>query len=171
MNHLIISYSQECAFNGHIDPNFTKLVYGDSLGQGGRGNVINEYIMPGSFIFFNTRIENTDYRYITAYYYVEKILRRCENDKEIEMLNCSASNDDIIVIGNRYFSKILTIPLLFNKTLIQKIPSFNATDEYFEEKEQNGRSELQAIADKTLHPHRIDDNEKEILLKECEKRG
>ena len=69
--HLLITYSIECAEGGHVDPNFTQLVYGNSVKN---GNIIKKHITPGSYIFFNARIGGN--RYITAYFYVEKVLIR-----------------------------------------------------------------------------------------------
>ena len=52
--HIIITYSAEKAGEGHVDPNFTQLVYGDS---GRKGNIIKKHLRVGSYIFFNARIE------------------------------------------------------------------------------------------------------------------
>lgn len=162
MEHMIVTYSIKCAENGHIDPNFTQLVYGSS---GKNGNSLQRHIKQGSYIFFNTRIG--DKRYVTAYFYIEKILTRNTNINEIKVLNCDAKDDDIIFIGSRNFSKILTIPLLLDKDLLLKLKSYKATEEYFETKS----SELEAIKDKTLNPTVITEEEKELLLQLCEKLG
>jgi hypothetical protein len=164
--NLIITYSTECAESGHVDPNFTQLVYGNSDKN---GNVIANNITPGSYIFFNARIG--DKRYITAYFYVEKILLKGTNDKEIEALSCSAKNDDIILIGSRIFSKILTIPLTFDRELIGKIKSYEADDIYFNSKLTAKRTELEAIRDKTLNPKLITEEEKELLIGLCKDKG
>ena len=165
-DHLIITYSVECAESGHVDPNFTQLVYGNSDKN---GNIIVNHITPGSYIFFNARIG--DKRYITAYFYVEKVLFKGTNDKEIETLSCSAKVDDVIVIGSRTFSKILTIPLVLDRELIRKIKSYIADDKYFNTKIASGCSELEAIKDKTLNPKLITEEEKEMLLFLCKDKG
>lgn len=163
MNHLIVTYSVECAEKGHIDPNFTKLTYGDS---NAKGKIIQDNLQVGSYIFFNTRIG--DSRYITAYYYVEKILSKLNGqENEINNLNCSAKEDEVVVIGNRDKSKILTCPLLLDKNLMMKLKSFKVDESYFASK----KSELEAIKDKTLNHKRLLEEEKEFLLKLCEKRG
>jgi hypothetical protein len=162
MEHLLITYSAECAEKGHIDPNFTQLIYGNSNKN---GDIIKNRITPGSIIFFNARIG--DNRYITAYFYVEKVLIKGIHDSEINGLICDAKTDEVIVIGNRNNSKILTAPLLFDKKLIQKLTSYEATDQYFNSKS----SELEAIKDKTLNPKVITEVEKELLIKLCKNRG
>ncbi|AYD39519.1 hypothetical protein D4Z93_02765 [Clostridium fermenticellae] len=162
MKHMLITYSDECARNGHVDPNFTQLVYGDG---GNKGEALKNNLSEGSYLFFNTRIGNK--RYITAYFYIEKILLKGKNNIEISALNCDAKNDNVIFIGSRQFSKILTIPLELNKSLLLKLKSYKATDEYFASKS----SELVAIKDKTLNPTVITEDEKEFLMELCNNRG
>lgn len=164
--HIIITYSEKCAEEGHVDPNFTQLVYGHS---GKSGNILKNQITPGSYLFFNTRIG--DHRYITAYFYVEKILLKGQHDKEIQALNCAANEDEVIIIGSRSFSKILTIPLLFDRGLIGKIQSYGADDQYFQDKFNAGIDELEAIKDKTLNPKVITEADKEFLIDLCMYRG
>lgn len=163
MKHLIVTYSLECAQNGHIDPDFNVLMYGDS---DVKGRKIKDNLQKDSYIFFNTRIG--DNRYITAYYCVEKILSKDNGQKdEIEMLKCSAKNDEVVVIGNREKSKILTCPLLLDKKLAMQLKSFEVSEEYFNSK----KSELQAIKDKTLNHRILLEEEKELLKKLCSNRG
>jgi hypothetical protein len=165
--HLLITYSAECAERkGHVDPNFTQLVYGNS---GRNGDFIKKHIQPGSYIFFNARIG--DKRYITAYFYVEKILIKGVNDCEINALNCDAKDDEVIIIGSRAFSKILTIPLVLDKALIMKLKHCNADEEFFRRKEACGFSELKAISDATLNPRLITEEEKEMLIDLCKDKG
>lgn len=162
MEHMVVTYSAECAEGGHIDPNFTQLVYGNS---GKNGNSLKKHIKEGSYIFFNARIG--DRRYITAYFYIEKVLLKGTNDNEINALNCSAKDDLVVFIGNRNFSKVLTIPLLLDKDLLLKLKSYKATEDYFKTKS----SELEAIKDKTLNPTVITEGEKELLINLCRDKG
>lgn len=164
--HIVITYSAEKASAGHVDPNFTQLVYGNSSRN---GNIIKRHLRSGSYIFFNARIGNK--RYITAYFYVEKLLLKGQHDVEINALNCSAKDDEVIVIGNRSFSKVLTVPLDFDKELIGKIQSYNADNTYFDRKQAEGINELEAIKDKTLNPKVITEEEKEMLIELCTNRG
>lgn len=164
--HIIVTYSAERAENGHVDPNFTQLIYGNNEKN---GTIFRNNVSLGSYVFFNTRIG--DKRYITAYFYVEKILRKGEHDLEIAALTCDAKDDDVIMIGSRTLSKVLTIPLLLDKELMMKIISFGADEQYFKKKDLFNRSELQAISDITLNPCVITETEKEMLIELCKDRG
>jgi hypothetical protein len=166
MEHILITYSAECAEKGHVDPNFTQLVYGNS---GNNGDKVKKHIKPGSYIFFNARIDQK--RFITAYFQVEKILIKGEQDSEINALKCDAKVDEVIVIGDRNHSKILTAPLVLDRALMGKLTSYGADDAYFNKKLAAGCSELEAIKDKTLNPKVITEQEKELLLNLCMNRG
>lgn len=159
-NNLFMTYIYN---DEHVDPNFTKLTYGDS---GPKGNMLKSLVVgDGAYIFFHTTINKL--RYITAYFYVKQILIKGLNDDEIEELNVDASVDDVIVIGDRERSKILTTPLLFDKQLALELPSLNYSEEYF----QNRGDNLKAISDK-IRPHRpLSDSDVNHLLTKCEKRG
>lgn len=166
MEHLLVTYSLECAEKGHVDPNFTQLVYGNSSKN---GDIIKKHISTGSYIFFNANIAQS--RFITTYFQVEKILVKGQQDSEINALNCDAKTDEVVVIGDRNHSKILTAPLLFDRTLIGKLTSYHADDAYFSKKTTAGCSELEAIKDKTLNPKIITESEKELLIELCMNRG
>lgn len=166
MEHILITYSAECAEKGHVDPNFTQLVYGNS---GKNGDVIKKHIKPGSYIFFNAKIDQK--RFITAYFQVEKVLIKGQQDSEINALKCDARVDEVIIIGDRNHSKILTAPLLLDRKLIGKLTSYGADDAYFNRKLTAGCSELEAIKDKTLNPKVITEQEKELLIELCMNRG
>lgn len=90
---------------GHVDPDFNYLVYGDT---GIRATRLRNIVSVDSFIFFHTSISQNDY--ITGYFQVEKILEKGHDDQEIKNLPCDAKVDDIIIIGKREASKILTSP-------------------------------------------------------------
>lgn len=166
MNHLFVTYSSDKAKNGHIDPNFTQLVYGDS---GQEGNVIKKHLQPGSYVFFNTNINGQ--RFITAYFYLEKILTKDKDRVEIDCMNCSAKTDDVVVIGSRLYSKVLTIPLKLDKDLLMELKSFEADENYFIGKEQNGYNELQAISHKTYNNKLLSEEDKNTLIEKCKNRG
>jgi hypothetical protein len=166
MEHLLVTYSSDCAKNGHVDPNFTQMVYGDSKTE---GNVIKSHLAPGSYVFFNTNVNGE--RYITAYFYVEKILNQIENKMEIDALNCSAKEDEVVVIGSRLYSKILTLPLKLDKQLLIELKSFGIDNQYFIDKMAQGYNELQAIAHKTYNNKLLSDMDKNLLLQKCKDRG
>lgn len=159
---MMVTYSAECAQNGHVDPNFTYLVYGSSNKN---GDSLKKHLSEGSYLFFNARIG--DKRYITSYFYIEKILVKGEHDREIAALNCDAKNDEVIFIGSRQFSKVLTIPLELDKELLMRLKSYHADEEYFKSKS----TELLAVKDKTLNPTVISEGEKEMLIGMCKDRG
>ncbi|WP_336769741.1 hypothetical protein [Bacillus bombysepticus] len=164
--HIFITYSAEKASSGHVDPNFTQLVYGHS---GANGSMLNNNLEVGSYIFFNARLGTQ--RFITAYFEISRILRRGEDDIEIDALSCDAKDDNYIFIADRNESKVLTLPLVFDKEMIGKLPSFEADKAYFDRKEAEGRNELMAISDATLRPRVISEEEKEFLKGLCEFRG
>ena len=166
MEHILITYSAECAGKGHVDPNFTQLAYGNNDRN---GDIVKKHIKPGSYIFFNARIDQK--RYITAYFEVEKILVKGQQDSEISALQCDARVDEVIIIGDRNRSKILTAPLLLDRELIGKLTSYGADGAYFNTKLAAGCSELEAIKDKTLNPKIITEQEKELLIDLCMNRG
>lgn len=166
MEHILITYSAECAEKGHVDPNFTQLVYGNSDKN---GDIIKKHIKPGSFLFFNARIGEK--RYITAYFVVEKVLEKGKHNAEIKALKCDARVDEVVIIVDRNHSKILTAPLLLDRELMKKLSSYGADDNYFEKKSSEGCSELEAIKDKTLNPKVITEQEKELLIDLCMNRG
>jgi len=164
--NLLIAYSTQCAEYGHVDPNFTQLVYG----CGGQGAMqIKECLEPGSYIFFNARIGGK--RYITAYFYVEKILMKGKNDMEISALNCSAKDDDIIIIGSRCFSKVLTIPLLLDKGLLMKLKHCKFDEEGPKNRSMAGFGETKGISEAAASPILIGEDEKEMLIYLCRNRG
>ncbi|WP_042274407.1 hypothetical protein [Faecalimicrobium dakarense] len=160
MKHLLINYSFDCSEKGHIDPDFTHLVYGDSKLK---GKSILNHANPGSYAFFNTTINGI--RYITAYFYIDKILSIGKDDIEISNLKCSAREDEVIILGNRYNSKILTHPLPLNKELFISLDKFK--DNEFKE----GKSELSTIASSTRSVVHLDEGDKNLLLEKCKNRG
>ncbi|MGE6596389.1 hypothetical protein [Bacillus proteolyticus] len=164
--HILVTYSAECAENNHVDPNFTHLVYGDS---GDNGKRIVRELTEGSFMFFNLNIGGK--RYITAYFYIEKILQKGVHDSEIAALNVDAKVDDVVVFGSRSHSKILIAPLHLDRVLMERLTSLNADKAYFDEKIENGISELSAVNSKTKTPRILSEKDKEYLLSICKKRG
>ncbi|MHC1745522.1 MAG: helix-turn-helix transcriptional regulator [Negativicutes bacterium] len=159
-NSLLIKYVY--GENGHVDPNFTKLVYGDS---GSRGQRLNKIIKTGSYIFFHTKIGNGDY--ITGYFNVAKILERGEHDTEIQSIGCDAEIDEIVIIGDRNNSKILNTPLLLDKKLILQLGSLKVPEERFDTE----RSELSIVSSATREHRELSGSDVQLLLKLCKDRG
>ena len=51
------------------------------------------------------------------------------------------------------------------------INTYHTDEAYFQSKIKSGYSELEAIKDKTLHPHIITEKEKEMFLELCVDKG
>ncbi|MFG1735352.1 hypothetical protein [Paenibacillus sp. 843] len=161
MRHLLIKYiSRE---DNHVDPNFTWLTYGDS---GNKGVQIKNTLTPGSYVFFHTSYANS--AYITAYFYVEKILTKGDNRQEIECLKADSRFDEVVIIGSRTHSKILTFPISFDKKVVDKLRSLNINWNWVE---SNQQTELKTISDSTRSHREISDEEVEWLLSQCKCRG
>ena len=164
--HLLITYTDPSEKGNHVDPDFTKLLYGDSSYV----SLIRDNLEEGSYVFFNTKIGSD--RYITAYYCVEKVLYRDENDAEIDGLNfCGVKVDKAFIVGSRIHSKIITTPLLFGKQLATELACLNMPLNYFTQGYFKDRSVLSAISSKTRNPVVISEKDKDILLNKCMYRG
>lgn len=164
--HLLITYIDPSEHDNHVDPDFNKLLYGDS---GDRGYIIMNNLEKGSYVFFNTNINGE--KYLTAFYYVEKILLKGRDSVEISKLESDAKEDEVIILGNKEKSSILTRPVLFDKYLVMKLPSLKADTKYFIEKENEGVSELSAINYKTRTHRKLKDIDRDILLEVCKNKG
>ncbi|MFS0556886.1 hypothetical protein [Brevibacillus sp. 179-C9.3 HS] len=163
MKHLLIKYVQPQEINNHVDPNFTYLTYGDS---GARGSLISKKTTQGSYVFFHTSYNNKEY--ITAYFYIEKVLEIGVNQAEIANLKSDAKNDEVVIIGNRDFSKILSYPLPFDKRVVERLQSLNIDLSKVDRGEQ---SELKTISDSTRTHRELTDEEVDWLISECSNRG
>jgi transcriptional regulator with XRE-family HTH domain len=154
--HALIKYVYR---EDHVDPNFTKLIYGD---MGKRASRLKNIVVPRSYVFFHTSIG--DKEYITGYFYIETI--ETDQDK-ISKLDVAASCDEFVIFGSREKSKILSVPLLFDKALALSLLSLNIAEEDF----NDGRSELSVIASKTREHRKLSNTDVKILLNKCEHRG
>ncbi|WP_427036600.1 hypothetical protein [Cytobacillus pseudoceanisediminis] len=162
MKHLLIKYIHR--EDNHVDPNFTFLTYGDSDIR--KVAQIKNTLQPGSFVFFHTSYNKKEY--ITAYFYLEKILIKEKHPAEINNLKTDSSVDDIVIIGSREHSKILTYPLPFDKKVVDNLQSLNIDWGKVERGEQ---TELKTISDATRNHRELTEVEKEWLVKECLFRG
>lgn len=157
---VLIKYVQ---MEDHVDPNFTYLTYGD---MNKRATRLKNLIEVGSFVFFHTSFDGKEY--ITGYYNIEKILEKGINDDDINSLNCNAKVDEIILLGNREKSKILTFPLHFDRKLAIELKSLGITEQRFEE---SYSSELSVISNATREHRELSSIDVEILLNKCKGRG
>jgi hypothetical protein len=160
MNHLLIKYIFR--EDNHVDPNFTYLTYGDS---GNKGIQIQNTLVPGSFVFFHTSFDGK--AYITGYFYVEKILSKYEHPAEIATLSTHSKYDDVIILGNRERSKILSYPLRFDKALALQLKSLKMDEDRF----NDNTSELATISSATRSHRGLSDQDVERLLAKCLYRG
>ncbi|MEH7226661.1 hypothetical protein V7112_22925 [Bacillus sp. JJ1566] len=160
MKNLLIKY----IFRGdnHVDPNFTFLTYGDS---GSRASQISNTVESGSYVFFHTSFDRK--AYITAYFYVERILNKNDNPAEIATLNTDSKADDVIILGSRERSKILTFPLPFDRTLAEQLTSLKIGEDRF----KGNLTELQVISNSTRSHRRLSNTDTDFLLKQCLNRG
>ncbi|MEZ2661481.1 hypothetical protein [Aneurinibacillus aneurinilyticus] len=162
MDHLLIKYILR--EDNHVDPNFTYLTYGDSNTR--KVTQIKNTLQCGSYVFFHTSYNQQEY--ITAYFYVEKILTKDEHSSEINSLNTDSKVDDIVIIGSRERSKILTYPLPFDKNVIENLKSLDIDWGKVKRGEQ---SELKTISDSTRSHRKLTEAEKEWLINKCHNRG
>lgn len=151
----------------HHDPLFKEFTYGDN---GPRAKKLKKDLKKGDYIFFHTSINGK--KYITAYYVVERVLDTLEaiKDKNIvlkyknphilEFLSHKRTGevDDALVFGDPITSNVLARPLLFNRSLAQKL-SLNI--KFSEEK-----TETQVIGSATRAWRELTDRDVEILLDE-----
>jgi hypothetical protein len=160
MSHLFIKYIFR--EDKHVDPNFTYLTYGDS---GNKGIQIQKTLIPGSYVFFHTSFDGK--AYITGYFYVEKILSKDEQPAEIATLSTNSKYDDVIILGNRDRSKILSYPLRFDKVLALELKSLNIEEDRFNDQ----TSELATISSATRTHRKLSNQDVELLLAKCMYRG
>lgn len=160
MRNLLVKYILR--EDGHIDPNFTYLTYGDS---GNKGKQILNNVEPGSYVFFHTSYNGKGY--ITAYFYVEHVLTQDKNNSQISALITDSKIDDVVIIGSRDRSKILTYPLPFDQNLVEQLPSLDIKVERF----KSEQTELKIISDATRTHRVLSGKDLEVLLSKCLNRG
>ncbi|WP_258297706.1 hypothetical protein [Paenibacillus peoriae] len=164
MGSLLIKYKQPKEIKNHVDPNFTFLTYGDS--DSTKIQTIKRSISAGSHVFFHTSYK--DQAFITAYYYVERVLTKVENANELDCLRTDSRHDEIVILGSRERSKILTFPLPFDKRVVDNLPSLNIDWSHVTSGRQ---SELKTISDPTRAHRELSAAEVDWLLGECKYRG
>ncbi|OMF45405.1 hypothetical protein [Paenibacillus amylolyticus] len=164
MGNLLIKYIQPEKINDRVDPNFTFLTYGDSDNK--KVHSVMKHIRPGSYVFFHTSYNKQ--AYITAYFIVEKVLTKKENATEIACIHTDSSDDEVVILGSREHSKILTFPLPFDKRVVDNLPSLNIDWGHVISERQ---SELKTISDPTRAHRELSAAEVDWLVGECEYRG
>ncbi len=149
----------------HNDPLFDEFTYGD---VGTRARKLKNDLKRGDYIFFHTSIGEK--KYITAYYVVgwvsdtakaiedRNIVAKYKNPHITEFLSGKRTDEDdnVVVFGDPITSRILERPLLFDKTLAEKL-SLNI-------KFPKVRTETQAIGSATRQWRELTDKDVEILI-------
>jgi hypothetical protein len=160
MKNLLVKYILR--EDNHVDPNFTYLTYGDS---GNRGIQIIKNVEPDSYVFFHTSYNGKGY--ITAYFYVERVLTKNDNPAEIATLSTDSKVDEVIILGSRERSKILTYPLPFDQALAEELFSLKIAEDRF----GRNQTEIQTISNATRSHRVLSKGDVELLLKKCLNRG
>lgn len=149
----------------HNDPLFDEFTYGN---VGTRARKLKNDLKRGDYIFFHTSIGEK--KYITAYYLVgwvsdtakaiedRNIVAKYKNPHITEFLSGERTDEDdnVVVFGDPITSRILERPLLFDKTLAEKL-SLNI-------KFPKVRTETQAIGSATRQWRELTDKDVEILI-------
>lgn len=154
--------------SGHVDPNFTHLTYGDSGKKATRLKNLN--LEKGWYAFFHTSIGGAEY--ITGYFEIEEVLYKGIDDANLSNLTNKGhaidNNDEIVLVGNRDTSKILSLPLLFDTNLGIELTSLGITKSEFS---QSTQSELGYISSKTREHRELSKFDTDLLIRKCTARG
>jgi len=149
----------------HSDPLFEEFTYGDIRA---RARKLKKDVKRGDYVFFHTSIRGK--KYITAYYVVDRVLDTAEaiKDRNIlakyksphisEVLSAERTDeyDDVMLFGDPITSRVLERPLLFDRTLAEKLSLAIKFPE--------GRTETQVIGSATRSWRELTDKDVEVLL-------
>jgi len=166
MVHLLIPY---VPLSWHHDPILDEFTYGDSES---RARKLKRDLKRGDYVFFHTTIRGQ--RYITAYYVIDRVLdtRIAASDRAIvakyknphidEYRKGERQDyDDAVIFGDPVLSKKLPRPLLFDRTLAEKLSLAIPFKEGF--------TETQCIGSATRQWRELTEQDVQILLSEIEK--
>jgi hypothetical protein len=153
--HFLIPY---VPMQGHKDPDFHELSYGDS---GVRGRRLAREVETGSNLFFHTNIGGS--KYITCYISVSEKL---EGSKARAMPSIRGDGrfDDWMFLGDPQQSKRIAKPLPLTRALMERL-SLSVS---FKEE---GRTETQVIGSATRAHRLLSEDDAVILRSECMRRG
>jgi hypothetical protein len=146
-----------------------EFTYGDSES---RARKLKRDLKRGDYVFFHTTIRGQ--RYITAYYIIDRVLdtRDAASDRAIVAKYKNPhvdeyrkgerrDHDDAVIFGDPILSKKLPRPLLFNKTLAQKLSLAIPFKEGF--------TENQCISSATRQWRKLTEKDVDILLSEIKR--
>lgn len=146
----------------HNDPLFEEFTYGDF---DARARKLRNAVKKGDYLFFHATIRGK--KCITAYYVVDRILdtvtaRKNKNImakyKNPHLFFSDYEHDEVMVFGDPIDSRVLEKPLLFNKTLAEKL-SLNIQF-------RKGNTETQTIGSATRNWRELTEKDVNILLGE-----
>jgi Endonuclease NucS len=164
--NLLISYVQ---LLDHLDPAFDEYTYGD---RGHHADRLKE-LKNGDYVFFHTGKYGK--KFLTAYYIIDRVLDTmvaCENEairakyknphivEQLAEKYIKEGDSNAIVFGDPILSRILEVPLIFDRELADKL-SLN-----IKFPAHRTRSETQVISSATRNFRTLTDNDVKILLKE-----
>jgi len=149
----------------HQDPLFSEFTYGDASP---RAKKLKNDLIKGDYVFFHTAIRNR--KYITAYYVVDRVLdtakavkdrnivEKYKNPHIVDFLDPQKEKykEDVMLFGDPITSRVLDKPLLFDRSLAEKL----SLDIKFPE----GRTEYQSIGSATRAWRELNKNDVDILL-------
>lgn len=98
---------------------------------------------------------------------MERVLNKNDNPAEIATLITDSKVDEVIILGSRERSKILTYPLPFDQSLAEELTSLKIGEDKF----TGNLSELQTISNSTRSHRRLSNPDVELLLEKCINRG
>ena len=149
----------------HPDPLFTEFTYGDASR---RAKILKNKLNKGDYVFFHTTIRNK--KYITTYYVVDRVLDTSEAVKDrnivakyknphiVDFLDPEKEKykEDVVLFGDPITSRVLDKPLLFDRSLAEKL----SLDIKFPE----GRTEEQSISSATRAWRELNEKDVDILF-------
>jgi hypothetical protein len=166
--HLLITYVQ---LLNHLDPAFDEYTYGD-VGQRARKL---KSLKKGDYVFFHTSKHGK--KCLTAYYVVDRVLdtvAACRNEairakyknphivEHLAEKYIKDGDSNVIVFGDPILSRILEVPLIFDRKLADKL----SLGIEFPANKSGARSETQMIGSATRNFRELTDSDVKILLKE-----
>lgn len=161
----------------HKDPLFEEFTYGEVNQKQRRADTLKKKAGRGKYIFFHTSLGGK--KLITAYYVADRVeylgdvlnnkalMAKYKNPHIEDYRNNNTKptekegRDTVILFGDPIESKILKRPLLFDRTLAEKLSLDIPFPKY--------RTKAQAIVSATRPWRELTDKDVDILIKEIEK--
>jgi len=167
--HMLIPYVR---LPDHSDPMFDEWTYGDG---GSRGRKLRDQVQKGDFLFFHTTLRGR--KYVTAYFVAEQSMdtmdvvrdralsAKYKNPHIQEFIDGARDypdSDDVILFGDPLRSRVLDVPLPFDRGLARKL-SLGV-------RFPRGRSDSLAIGSATRTWRELSDKDVNAILREAKRR-